>query len=436
MSPAELEKETYATVTKRLMPLLFICYILSYIDRINIGFAKLQMAQDLQMSNAVYGSGAGIFFLGYFLFEVPANLLLIRLGAKLWLGAIIVAWGLVSTCTAFVSSAHEFYFVRFLLGTLEAGFFPGVIFYLTFWYKRQYHGRAIALFMSAIPLSGVVSGAVSGWILAHMAHVAGLQAWQWLYILEGIPPVIAGVFTFALLPNGPAEAHWLRPEQKALLLCLLTDEANARDSERSRSAHFLSIMRNPLVWLLCLAFFGFVMASYGIGFWLPQIFSETSSQDPWIIGLLSMVPWAVGAVAMIVAGWHSDRMGERCGHVCISGIVAFGGFALSAIPHLPSGLGLAALSIATAGVMASITTFWSLPAALLRSTAAAAGIAWINSIGSLAGYVSPYWVGRVRDATNSMTWPLLLLAGSCLLASIAVLPLRSKLKDYSGFHIK
>ena len=211
---AELEKETYATVTRRLMPMLFICYILSYIDRINIGFAKLQMAQDLRLSNAAYGAGAGIFFVGYFLFEIPANLLLVRLGAKVWLSAIVVAWGLVSTCTAFVHSAPEFYLVRFLLGTLEAGFFPGVIFYLTFWYTRQYHGRIISLFMSAIPLSGVVSGIVSGWILGHMVSVAGLQAWQWLFILEGIPPVIAGLFAFALLPDNPAKANWLRPNNE------------------------------------------------------------------------------------------------------------------------------------------------------------------------------------------------------------------------------
>lgn len=423
----ELEKQTYATVTRRLMPLLFICYILSYIDRINIGFAKLQMAQELRLSNAAYGAGAGIFFVGYFLFEIPANLLLARLGAKLWLSTIVVAWGFVSTCTAFVHSVPQFYGVRFLLGTLEAGFFPGVIFYLTFWYTKRYHGRVISLFMSAIPLSGVVSGAVSGWILGHMANVAGLRAWQWLYILEGIPPVIAGLFAFALLPDNPAKAKWLRPDQRDLLTRLLLEDANRAVVQGSREGNFLDALKMPSVWLLCFVFFGFVMASYGIGFWLPQILSETSSKDAWTVGLLSMIPWGIGALAMIAVGRHSDATGERCFHVSFAGLAACFGFCASAIPNLPPVVGLAALSLATAGVMASIGTFWSLPAALSRSTAAAAGIAWINSVGSLAGYLSPFWVGSLRDLTGSMTWPLLLFAGSCLISAIVVLAMRFKL---------
>ena len=408
------------------MPILFICYILSYIDRINIGFAKLQMAGDLRLNNAAYGAGAGIFFIGYFLFEVPANLLLLRIGARVWLSAIVIGWGIASTSTAFVGSVPQFYLVRFILGTLEAGFFPGVILYLTFWYPKQYHGRMISAFMSAIPLSGVLSGAISGWIMSQMNNVAGLRAWQWLYILEGIPPVLAGLLAFALLPDSPAKAQWLRSEQKELVQRMISDERSDRGPALSRSHHFLHALKNPAVWLLCLVFFGFVMASYGIGFWLPQILSENSSKDPWVIGLLSMIPWAVCAAAMILVGRHSDLSGERCWHVSLSGFTAFVGFTLSSIPHLPSGFGLFALSLATAGVMASIATFWSLSAGLLRSTAAAAGIAWINSVGSLAGYVSPYWVGRVRDATNNMVWPLLLLAGSCLVAAIAVLPLRSQ----------
>jgi sugar phosphate permease len=420
-SSSALEKETYATVTRRLLPLLFICYILSYIDRINVGFAKLQMAQDLKLSNAAFGAGAGVFFLGYFLFEIPANLLLIRLGANIWLGGIVIGWGIASTCTAFVASVPEFYLVRFLLGMLEAGFFPGVIFYLTFWYTKQYHGRIISLFMSAIPLSGVVSGAVSGWILGHMTNVARLRGWQWLYILEGIPPIIAGLFVLVLLPETPATTPWLRLEQKELLANLMAGDSSTRSSAQD---HFLDALKMPAVWLLCLVFFGFVMASYGIGFWLPQILSESSSKDPWTIGLLSMIPWGLGAVAMIAVGRHSDITGERCWHVSLSGITAVVGFAVSAIPHLSPALGLAALSVATAGVMASVGTFWSLTAGLLRSTAAAAGIAWINSVGSLAGYVSPYWVGQIRDRTNSMAWPLLLFSGSCLVSASAVLLLR------------
>jgi D-galactonate transporter len=415
------ESKVYGTVTKRLMPLLFLCYIFAYIDRVNIGFAKLQMARDLQMSNAVYGMGAGIFFVGYFFFEIPANMLLVRLGARLWLGAIMIIWGIASTATMFVQSANEFYLVRFLLGTVEAGFFPGVILYLTFWYPERYRARILAIFMSAIPLSGVVSGALSGWILAHTENAGGLHAWQWLYLLEGIPPVAAGIVALALLPNGPRDAGWLSEEEKTFLAERVAVEEETKGREKSKSKPLLEVFKNPAVWLLCLIFFGFVMASYGIGFWLPQILSETMSADPLRIGLLSMIPWGVGAVAMLLVGRHSDATGERRWHISVSGLMGAAGFAFSAIPGLSPEIGLLALSIATAGVMASIATFWSLPSRLLSAMAAATGIAWINSVGSLAGYVSPNLIGMVRDRTHSMTWPLLVLAGSCLVASLAVL---------------
>ncbi|MBV9442617.1 MAG: MFS transporter [Acidobacteriaceae bacterium] len=256
LSDTQLQEETYSAVTRRLMPILFICYILSYIDRINIGFAKLQMAGDLRLNNAAYGAGAGIFFIGYFLFEVPANLLLLRIGASVWLSAIVIGWGIASTSTAFVGSVPQFYLVRFILGTLEAGFFPGVILYLTFWYPKQYHGRMLSVFMSAIPLSGVLSGAISGWIMSQMNNVAGLRAWQWLYILEGIPPVLAGLLAFALFPDSPAKAQWLRSEQKELVQRMISDERSGRGPALSRSDHFLHALKNPAVWLLCLVFFG------------------------------------------------------------------------------------------------------------------------------------------------------------------------------------
>jgi len=417
MSPEDFERNTFSTVTKRLMPLLFVCYTVSYIDRVNVGFAKLQMASDLHMSNAVYGMGAGIFFIGYFLFEVPGNLLLQRLGARIWLGSIMIVWGVISAGTMLVHSAKEFYLARFLLGTVEAGFFPGVILYLTFWYTERYRARIVATFMSAIPLSGVLSGAVSGWILSRMAGIEGLRGWQWLFLLEGLPPVLLGVVAIKYLPDEPMKAPWLDKGQKELLTRLIKEE-HANKSGTSFQAHrLLHTFKSPIVWGLCAVFFWLVVASYGIGFWLPQLLSDGTGRDPLLVGLLSMIPWGAGAVAMILVGRHSDLTGERRWHLAISALVAAAAFAISAVPHLSQSLGLVALSIATAGVMASIATFWALPSGLLPSGAAAAGIAWINSVGSLAGYISPYAIGRVRDATDAMMWPLLLLAISCLFAS-------------------
>lgn len=426
MASSAQEETVNRTVARRLMPLLFLCYIFAYIDRINIGFAKLQMAKDLQMSDAVYGMGAGIFFVGYFLFEVPANMLLVRLGARFWLSTTMLIWGVASTATMFVTSGAEFYLIRFILGVVEAGFFPGVILYLTFWFTERYRARIIAIFMSAIPLSGVVSGALSGWILAHMENVAGLHAWQWLYLLEGLPPIAAGLVSLKLLPDGPRNAAWLTGEEKDLIVGRIAAEELSRGPRHPATKPLVEVFKNPAVWLLCLIFFGFVMASYGVGFWLPQILSEATSAEPLRVGLLSMIPWGLGALAMLLVAHHSDLTGERRWHIAISGAVGAIGFAVSALPGLPAALGLMALSFATAGVMASIATFWSLPNRLISSTAVAAGIAWINSIGSLAGYVSPTLIGRIRDTTHSMTWPLFVLAGSCLISALAVLLVRLK----------
>jgi MFS family permease len=420
--PPTLEDRAYATVTKRLMPLLFVCYILAYLDRVNVGFAKLQMQQDLRMSDSVYGTAAGIFFFGYFFFEVPANILLQRLGAKVWLGSIMVLWGIVSASTMFVRSAGAFYLLRFLLGIVESGFFPGVILYLTFWYTRRHRARMVAMFMTAIPLSGVVGGAVSGWILKNMTATGGLRGWQWLYLLEGLPSVVAGVVAVLFLENGPIEAKWLTPDQKLVLTERLAEEERNKALEGHSSKSLLDAFRSPVVWLLCLVYFGFVMGNYGLGFWLPQIVSETITKDPLKIGLLTIIPWGSAAIAMVLVGHHSDKTGERRWHIAIAGLCGAVAFAASAIPGIPGLVGLAALTIAAAGVNSSVATFWSLPTGFLSSTAAAAGIAWINSVGNLAGYVSPFLVGRIRDATHSMLYALLLLAACCLVAA-AIVPI-------------
>jgi sugar phosphate permease len=421
---SQFEQEAYRTVTKHVMPVLFACYILSYIDRVNVGFAKLQMQQDLHMSDTIYGTAAGIFCIGYFFFEVPANLLLQRVGARFWLGSITMLWGLVSAATLLVRTPGMFYLVRFLLGVVESGFFPGVILYLTFWYTRRRRAKMIAVFMTAIPLSGVLSGAVSGWILAGMAHFGGLRGWQWLYLCEGMPSLAAGLAAMRLLNNGPREAHWLSEEQKQLIESELLEEEEVKRREGRSSHRFREAFRSRAVWTLSLVFFGFAMANYGISFWMPQMIADTVTRDPLAIGLLSMIPWGFGAISMVVVGRHSDATGERRWHITLAATAGGIAFGVSAIPGIPGALSLAALTLATGGVLAAIATFWSLPMEFLSATAAAAGIAVINSVGNLSGYLSPFVAGRIRDTTHSMAPALMVFSASCILAALMVPTLR------------
>jgi D-galactonate transporter len=412
----EFEKSVYTKVSRRLIPFLFLCYIFAYVDRVNVGFAKLQMQQDLGITDAVYGAGAGIFFLGYFLFEVPCNMMLQKIGAKYWLGPIMIVWALVSASTMFVKSEASFYAIRFLLGIVESGFFPGVILYLTFWYTRKHRAKMIAAFMTAIPLSGVIGGPISGWLLEKMSSVGGLRGWQWLFLFEAMPSLLAGIATIFFLADNPAKAKWLSEEEKALVLQRLHEEEEMKKDEAPGHHTLVDAFRSRKVWLLCFVYFGFVMGNYAISFWLPQIVKETLTKNPFHIGLLTAIPWAVGAIAMVIVGHHSDVTGERRWHIAIAGTVGAAAFAASAIPGISGVLGLAALTFATAGIASAFSTFWAMPTDILSGAAASAGIAWINSVGNLAGYLSPYLVGKIRDTTSSMTLALLLLS-FCALAS-------------------
>lgn len=417
-----LEREVFRKVTWRLLPLLFICYIMAYLDRVNVGFAKLQMQQDLGMSDSVYGIGAGVFFFGYFFFEVPSNMMLERVGARRWIGPIMILWGLVSAGMMFVTTAGEFYVLRFILGMIESGFFPGIILYLTFWFPRSHRARMVALFMSAIPLSGVIGGPISGWILSSMADVGQWRPWQWLFLIEGLPSTLLGCLALYVLDDDPSKARWLRPEERDLLLGRLREEEEVKRAGSGGGKHSVAdAFKSAEVWLLSFVYFGFVMGNYGVGFWLPQIIKDCLTADPWKIGWISAIPWAVGALSMIVTATHSDRTGERRWHIVLPGLVAAAAFALSGAEGLSGVMRIAVLSIATTGVMSAFSTFWALPTSLLSGSAAAAGIAWINSIGNMAGYVSPYAIGAIRDATHSMALALLLLGASCLAASLVVL---------------
>ena len=417
----DLETATYRKVTWRLIPFLFACYILAYVDRVNVGFAKLQMQSDLRMSDTVYGIGAGLFFVGYFLLEVPANMMLRRLGARRWLGPIMIAWGFVSASMIFVKGATSFYSLRFLLGVVESGFFPGVMLYLTFWYPRHRRARMVAFFISANPLSGVFAGPVSGAILARTHALADLRPWQLLFLVEGLPSVLAGIATLLYLVDEPAKAAWLGTAERNVIARDLEQEEHAKQLEGASAHRFRDAFSSGKVWLLCLAFFGIQMGNYGLAFWLPQILKDTLTGDPWLIGLLSTVPWGTAAISMVIYAHHSDRTGERRWHVALGVAIAGVTLSLGGVPGIAGWPGLALVTCTTIALMCSQAVFWALPTAVLSGAAAAAGIAWINSVGNLAGYLSPFLVGRIRDTTGTMTLAYFVLGGSCLLAAAIVL---------------
>ena len=424
---------TYRRVTWRLVPFLFACYILAYVDRVNVGFAKLQMQADLGMSDTVYGAGAGLFFIGYFLLEVPANMMLRRLGARRWLGPIMIAWGLVSAATIFVKGSAGFYFLRFLLGVVECGFFPGVMLYLTFWYPQHRRARIVAMIILANPLSGVFAGPVSGWILARAHGLASLRPWQLVFLVEGLPSVLAGVLTLLYLTDGPEHASWLNREERAMIAEDLDHEENAKRREGASARSFRDAFGSGKVWVLCLIFFGIQMGNYGLAFWLPQILKDTLTADPWAIGLASMIPWGTAAIAMVIYAHHSDRTGERRWHVALGVGLAGMTLAMGGLPGIAGWLGLALITCTTVAIMCTQAVFWALPTAVLSGAAAAAGIAWINSVGNLAGYLSPFLVGRIRDVTGTMAPAYFTLGGSCLVASALIVAItrRKKLEPHT-----
>lgn len=411
-----LAERTYRKVSWRLIPLLFICYIAAYLDRVNIGFAKLQMQNALHLSEAVYGLGAGIFFVGYFLLEVPSNVLLHRVGARKWIARIMISWGVLSAAMMFASSPVSFYVVRFLLGAAEAGFFPGIILYLTYWYPEARRARATSLFIAAIPFAGILGGPMSGWILKATNGIGGLAAWQWLFLLEGLPSIVLGVVVLFMLDDRVQAARWLSPDERALI----ARDIAADESARSEGSAW-TVLANPRVWLLSLVYFCFVSGVYGVSFWLPTIIKALGVADPLDIGLLSAIPWAFGVVAMYLAARSADRTGERRWHAAIAGAVGALGLVMSVACRADPTLSMMGLTLATMGIMASLPVFWGLPTAFLGGTAAAAGIAFINSIGNLSGLVAPYLIGLIKDATKSTDAGLHLLAALLLLGAVCVL---------------
>jgi MFS transporter, ACS family, tartrate transporter len=422
-----VETRTIAKVTKRLVPFLVVCYFIAYLDRVNVGFAALTMNQDLGLSQTAFGFGAGIFFIAYFIFEVPSNLLLERFGARKWIARIMLSWGILSGTMAFIpaiaratglGNENSFYLLRVLLGAAEAGFFPGIIFYLTLWFPAEYRGRIVGYFMAAIPLSTVIGAPISG-VLLYLHGGLGLAGWQWLFIIEAVPSIILAVVVFFYLTDRPSDAAWLAPDERSWLA-----ERLALEQRQRQAVHDYSVAQslvNPRVLGLSLVYFGAVATNYGLSFFLPQIV-KGFGLNTFLTTLVSATPYVVGLVGMVWWGRRSDRVAERRFHAAFPLLVAAAGIAVSTALDDPL-LKMISLCVAGFGIFACLPVFWTLPTAFLSGAAAAAGIAVINSIGNLAGFAGPFAMGWIKDQTGSYAGGLLLLAALGIIAMGIVLVL-------------
>ena len=413
----------YAKITWRLLPFLILCYIVAYLDRVNVGFARLQMLEDLQFSETVYGLGAGMFFIGYFFFEVPSNLFLHRVGARIWIARIMITWGLISASFMFIRTPASFYTLRFILGVAEAGFFPGIILYLTYWYPAERRARMVALFMAAPPLAGVFGGPLSGWIMQALAGRRGLAGWQWLFVLEAIPAIIVGTLVLLYLDNGIRSAKWLDDREKAIL------EKGIEKDRAAVSVHasLSDVFGDRRLWLLCLIYFCCVMGHYGLTFWMPVLIQNAGVSGTFRIGLFTAIPYSGAVVAMVLLGSSADLHRERRWHASVPMVVGAIFLSLSAVAGTHTTLAITCLTIAAAGVLSSGALFWSLPTAFLGGVAAAAGIAAINSVGNLAGFVSPYVVGWLKDLTNSTEAGMFAVSAVLIVGAAAILTISPKL---------
>jgi MFS transporter, ACS family, tartrate transporter len=388
-SASDLPDKTVRQLFWRLIPFLFVVYVVNYLDRVNVGFAALQMQAQLGLSDRVYGFGAGIFFAGYFIFQVPGNLVMTRVGARRWIAAIMIVWGVISSCMIFVRTAHEFYLLRFCLGIAESGFFPGIILYLKNWFPASARARAIALFMTAIPISGVVGSPISGALLEVRGwHLAG---WQWLFLIEGLPAILLGIATLALLVEHPDSATWLSFEQRTWLK---TELARERDAHPHAALHWSGAFLSPAVWLLTLVYGGICTCMYGIIYFLPKLIRAVSNVSDFRIGLLSSLPYLITAIAMVLVASHSDRRNERRWHLACGACT--GAFAAWFAAHVNSTAPTVLfLSIALAGTLSMMGPFWALSSKSLSQSTAPAGIALINSFGNIGGFIGPYVMGRL-----------------------------------------
>jgi D-galactonate transporter len=416
---SDIERQTMRKVAYRLLPFLIVCYFISYLDRVNVGFAGPAMRADLGLSATAFGTAAGIFFLAYFVFEVPSNLALHRFGARRWIARIMVTWGLLSGAQAFVTGEASFNIVRVLLGAAEAGFFPGVIFYLTLWFPSAYRGRIIGWFMFAIPFSSALGSPISGYLL-NMDGILGLHGWQWMFIIEAIPALAMTLGVLFYLTDRPSEAVWLAPAEKAWL------DGRLREEERQREAvaryEWWQTLLNPRVIGYGFVYLGLVSPLYALSFFQPQIIKAMGNVSNVQLGFLNAFPYAVGAVTMVLWGFLSDRLAERKWTTIFAAACATAGLLLAAGTNDLT-LKLMGLGLASFGIFSALPIFWSLPTAMLSGTAAAAGIAWINSVGNLGGYFGPQIFGIVQDATGGAYWGLIFMAALPVMSILLILVL-------------
>jgi ACS family tartrate transporter-like MFS transporter len=415
-----LGQRTVRRISVRLLPYLFVLYIIAFLDRVNVGFAGLEMSRDLGFSDSVFSLGAGVFFVGYFLLEIPGAIIVERWSARRWIARILITWGLVTICMGFVHTSRQFYFVRFLLGAAEAGFFPGIVVYLTHWFRYEDRAHAGALFMAAIPISNIFGSPLAGWILG--LNWLGLQGWRWLFVVEGIPAVIFGVTTLFLLTDWPSQAKWLAAEEKEWITQELQREKEAKSRVHSHS--IAEALRHREVILLALIYFLALIGIYGFNIWFPTIVKRATGLPNLTVSLLSALPYVAGAIAMLWNGWHSDRTKERRWHTAVPLFVggACLGLAIALQNHLlPAFLFMIIVGACTTAFMPS---FWALPTAILSESAAAASIGFINSVGNLGGFTGPFAIGYLSTATHSFVPGLAVVLIAMILSGAIVLRLR------------
>jgi MFS transporter, ACS family, tartrate transporter len=417
----ELERSTMARVTWRLLPFLLLLYIVSWLDRVNVGFAKLQMNADLGMSDTAFGLGAGIFFfVGYALFEVPSNLLLVRFGARIWIARIMITWGLVSAGMMFVEGSTSFYIMRFLLGVAEAGFLPGIVYFLSQWFPREQRARAVSWFMIGIPLSVVFGGPLSGYLLGFDGHL-GLKGWQWLFLIEGLPAVLLGFVVLGFLTDKPADARWLTAEQRRWL----GERLHAEHVEAGHHQFSVrQVLLHPTVWFLAIIMFCCQFGSYGLTFWVPSVVKGLAGYSNLQVGFFSALPYIAAATGMVLLGRSSDHSGERFLHVAIpTAIGAVGFIAVGLLLSAPIAA-MFALAVAAIGDYSTRGPFWALPGKFMSGSALAGAIALINAMGAVGGAIGASSVGYLKDLTGTFLVPMMLLSGVLMAGSILTLILR------------
>lgn len=415
---------TLIKVSVRLLPVLFLSYICAYLDRINVGFAAKHLKEELGFSDSVYGLGAGIFFIGYALFEIPSNVLLERVGARRWIARIMVSWGILSAAMVFVNSSTTFYLLRFMLGVAEAGFFPGIILYLTYWFPPSERGKCISRFMTAIPLSGLIGAPISGALL-NMHGAFDIAGWKWMFLLEALPSILMGFYVFLFLPDKPENCSWLSESEKALLAsaCPKNEETHKASGWDS----FLHAIKSPQIWHICMIYFFQVSGLYGIGLWLPEILRRSSESISELnLGLISAVPFLMGTLSMVIWGWNSDRRKERKWHLVSANLLGGIGFVIAGLRPEFLSFSLGGMILASMGVHATFGPFWALKTTLLAPGLAAVGIALINSTGNLGGFTGPFLTGYLKDLTGSLSWGLGLYGSTSLIAAFLTMFLQLK----------